>query len=621
VIGVLPAGFVYPEGRPDLFIALREDPAAASRASHDRIAIARLAPGASVERASRDVERVAAALAEQYPTTNRGWTASVVSLRSDLLGEVGRRATVVLMGAVAFVLLMACLNVANLLLARGSGRRREMALRGALGAARSRLLRQLLTESLILALVGGAVGVLVAIGGVRAILAAMPADLPPVLSISVDRAVLLFALAVSIGSTIVFGLIPAVRASRAAAADLHEGGRSGMTARGGRRFGGTLVVAQTALAVVLLVGGGLMMRSVVNLQRQDLGYSPEHVLTARLSPPVGSYEGVTELATFFDAVLERVRAMPGVAAAGWIQSPPLSGSNNVNTYVVEGRGTPALDGGDPARMGYISPGYLDAVAARPLRGRDILESDREGAPRVALVNETLVRRSFGAEDPIGRALRVDEESWTIVGIVPDMRERGVNRDPEPSIYLSLAQRPVRSRTLALRVRSDPAAFAEAVQRAVQSVDPDQPIYAVQTMDELVRLRVGPFALVAGLMLAFALISLVLGAVGIYGVTAYGVGRRTGEIGVRMAIGAERGAVVRMIVAEGVRRALLGLALGVAGALLLSRAMSGLVVGVSPTDPLTIAAVVLVLFAVTLLGAWLPARRAARLDPLRALAGP
>jgi predicted permease len=618
IVGVLPATFVFPDAQPDAFIPMRVDPLTAPRTNHSHNAIARLRPGVTVEQARREVAAVTTLLEREHPETNRGWESNVVTIRSDLVGDVGQRATLVLMGAVGFVLLMACVNVANLLLARASGRRREMAVRNALGAGRARLVRQLLSESLVLGVGGGALGVLLSIAAVPAITAAMPPEvLAGVFRINVDGAVLLFALCLALAATLGFGLVPALRASSPAAGDLRDGDRAGI-ARATRRFGGTLVVVQTALAVILLVGGGVMMRSVIGMQRQDLGYEIESVLTLRLTPPASRYAEAEDVSRFYDAVLERVRALPGVEAAGTIQSPPLAGSNSVDSYVVVGQEAAAPEGGFPARFSYVSPGYFETMGATPVRGRSIQGSDRAAAPRIALVNETLSRLAFGEGEPIGRALRFDDQEWTIVGVAPDMRERALMREPEPSIYVPVAQEPVRSRTLMLRTSTDPAAHAAAVQAEVWAVDPNQPVYGIQTMRDLLGSRLGPFELVAGLMVCFALISLVLAAVGIYGVTACGVGRRKHEIGIRIAMGAERRSVVGMIVRESMRRALIGLTIGVVAALGLSQAMRGILVGVSPTDPLTFGLVVAVLMAVALAGAYLPARRAARLDPVRAL---
>jgi predicted permease len=457
----------------------------------------------------------------------------------------------------------------------------------------------------------------IAYGGIRVIAASMPSNLPPAFHFEMDLPVLLFVLVLSIVATLAFGTAPALRASAASGRELREEGRVGEGWRS-KRFGGSLVVVQTCLAVVLLVGGGMMMRSVTEIRNQDYGYDAESVLTARITPPPSKYPDDESLNRFYDEVLEQVRALPGVEAAGTIQSLPLRGSNNVSTFSIEG------DAGSvaepyPARLGWISTGYLEAMRVAVRQGRGFLDSDRGEARRVVLVNEALVRQRLREDDPIGRVIRLDDENWTIVGVVADMLERSITRAPEPSVYLHSLQATPRSRNIAVRTRTDAVAFATSLRDVVQSVDPDQPIYDVEPMTALVDRRVSPFRLIAGLMLAFALVSLVLGAVGIYGVTAYAVGRRTHEIGIRMAVGAAKQSVVRMIVREGMIRAAIGIITGVALAAPLTRALRGILVGVEPGDPLTFGSVVLVLAVVTFLGAWIPARRAARLDPLRALA--
>jgi predicted permease len=609
--------FEMPDDGVDIYIPLREVPAEASRTDHSHLAIARLAAGVSVEQASRAVAAVATALQQEYPETNRTWDAYVTSLRADVVGDIGRQASLVLMCAVGFVLLMACVNVANLLLARASGRRREMAVRQALGARRVRIMRQLLTESLLLALAGGALGVLLALGGVRVIAASLGDQVPPLFVFEVNRAVLVFALGVSVVATLVFGLVPALRATTANASTLREEGRSG-EGRRGRRFGSTLIVVQTALAVVLLAGGGIMMRGVLAMQQQDLGFDPGGVLTLRVTPPPATYPDEASLERFYNAVLERVRALPGVQAAGTIQSLPLRGSNNVNTFQIAGQIDPSSDG-FPARMGYLSPGYLEAMRIAVLRGRGIEATDVAGAQPIALVNELLVRQRFATGDALGNVLIVNDEPHTIVGVVTDMHERGLQRPPEPSIYLPVAQSPVRSRAFAIRVAGEPASIADEVQAALWAVDPDQPVFEVQPFAALLDSRISPFRTLAGLMLTFAAVSLLLGGVGIYGVTAYAVGRRTHEIGIRIAIGAGRRQVLAMILRENVLRSALGLTIGLVLALLMAQAMTGLVVGVSSRDPLTFGLVIALLASVTWLAAWIPARRAARLDPVRALA--
>lgn len=615
VIGVLPADFVLPEDRPDVLLNLRADPATASRASHSQMAVARLRRGVTVDGANREIAAIATELEAAYPASNEGWQMYAVSMRDDALGDIGGAVAYILMGAVGFVLLMACVNVANLLLARAGARRREMAVRAALGASRLRLLRQLLTESFVLALFGCAAGLVLAFWMLRSIVASLPANMPPVFRFAMDGPALSFSVAITFVATLIFGLIPALRAARGSATDLREEGRAG-TGRHGRRFGSVLVVVQMALAVVLLVGGGTLMRSVANLQDRDLGYDPRGVLTFRTSPPPASHADAAALQTFYDGVLERIAAVPGVEAVGAIQSLPLRGSNNVNTFTLTDA---AVDENWAARMGWLTPGYLEAVGGRVVAGRGIEPTDQPGSPPVVLVNQTLARRHFADRDPIGAVLHIDGEPATIVGVVGDMVERAVNRDPEPSIYYAAAQHPLRSRSFVVRHSAGSAAVLPHIREAVGAVAPDVPLYEIQPLTELLEMRLSPYRVLAGLMFGFAAISLLLGAVGIYGVTAYGVGRRTHEIGLRMAVGAERSGVVRMIVTEGMKRACVGVAIGVGLAVPLSSALRSVAFGVDPTDPATFTIVILILLAVAFLGAWLPARRVARLDPVRALA--
>lgn len=614
VIGVMGPEFRFLDAYPEILLPLQEDLATERRENHSHMALARLADGVSVAAANRAVVDAAGALAEEYPETNENWSAGVVRLRDDALQAEGKAAVTVLSGAILFVLLMVCVNVANLMLARGRARRREMAVRTALGAGRGRLVRQVLTESGLLAFTGGALGFAASFAGVRAIVAHLPPEMSPFFRFAVDLPVLLFTLAIAVVATLASGLVPALRDSRASSAALREEGRSG-EGRQGRRFGSALVVTQMALAVVLLVGGGTLMRSVSHMHDLDTGWDARGVFTFRLSPATSDYER--------DAVLplmarleEEIASIPGVESVGAIHSLPLRGSNNVASYAL-----PGASGDDryPARLNWVTPGYLPTMDIRVLAGRGIEASDREGGPLVVLANEALARRSLGGvEEAVGRTVLADDTAWTVVGVVENTLDRAMHRAPEPTLYLSANQDLVRTRSWVVRTSGDPAAIAPAVRRAIAAVDPDLPPYEMRPLRSLVADRIAPFSLVAGLMAGFAAISLILSAVGLYGVTAYGVGRRTHEIGLRLAVGAERGGVVRMLVGEGMRRAALGVLIGVLLAIPLSRALRAITVGIDPSDPLTFAAVVATLLAVAFLGTWLPARRAARLDPLRAL---
>ncbi len=611
VVGVLRPEFVFPDMQSDFLLPLAED-RTASRSDHSHLALGRLRSGVSIEHANEQIAGVAAALAEEYPDTNENWSAHAVSVRNDALQPEGRAAAQVLGGAVLFVLLMACANVTNLLLARGRARRREMAVRRALGAGRGRLVRQLLTETALIAIVGGLIGVLASFSGVSAIVSLLPQQISPVIHIAVDAPVLAFSVLLTLGVTFGVGLVPALRNSRADGLELREEGGSG-GGRGGRRFGNTLIVTQMALAVVLLVGGGTLARSVVGLQRQDLGYDPTDLLTFRISAP----ESNEDAERLHASIAQRVASLPGVVSVGAIHSLPLRGANNVGSFRIPG--DPNEDGW-AARLNWITPGYFPTMRQAVLRGRGIEPSDRDGTNPVVVVNALLARQRFGDEEVIGSTIRLAGTDRTIVGVITDSYDRAVTRAPEPSLYLSAAQFDLRTRSYVVRTSVEPPTLAASVRRAIAEIDAGLPAFELGTFEELVADRISPFKLIAGLMFGFAVVALVLAAVGLYGVTAYGVGRRTNEIGLRLAIGAERGGVVSMIIREAMRRAALGIGIGLMLAIPLSSALRAVAVGVNPLDPLTFGVVAVTLAGVSLLGAWLPARRAVRLDPMRALAG-
>jgi predicted permease len=616
VLGVLPADFRFLDQQPDVFLPLTERPDQSARGGHYAKAVARLADGTTLDAARRELDAISADLAAEYPDTNRGWSVTLVPTHEDLVGDVAARASAVLMVAVLFVLLMACVNVGNLLLARGDARSTELAVRTALGAGRGRVMRQLLTESLVLAVVGGGLGTLLAVWGYRAIVAGLPSNIPPVFTFGMDGSVLAFVATVMAVSALVFGLVPALRVSGSAAQAMREGGRSGTSRRSGR-IGGTLVIAQTALAVVLLVGGGLLMKSLAAMRSQDFGFDPENVLVVRIAPPHAVYGADDEVRAFWDAVEGRVASLPGVVAVGSTQSHPLMGSNWADDIRIAG----GDDTRRVVRLTYASPGLFEALRFRMVQGRPLRAGDGPDAPPVAVVNEAFVRQYLPAGvDPLAQSVLVGDLATPvpIVGVVHDMLERSVSRPPEPSLYASLAQRVVATRSLVVRTTGAPTDIVPALQRAVWSVDPEIPLYGIETMNAVVRRRLGGFAVIGNLMATFALLSLLLGAVGIYGVTAYAAGRRTGEIGVRLAMGAERADVVRMVVAQGGRRAAVGLALGLVAALALARLLGSILVGVSARDPVIFGLVTFTLAGVSFLGLWIPARRVARVDPVRAL---
>lgn len=616
VIGVLPEDFVFLDERPDLFVPLPMRPEEAQRDGHYASAVARLSDGSTPAEAERELAGIAAQLAVEHPETNEGWTVDVLPARDELLGEIGGRAAKVLLGAVLFVLLMACVNVANLLLAKGRAREREMAVRSALGAPRTRVLRQLLTESLTLAFAGGALGLAIGIWGSRAISAALPSNVPPVFRFDVDGTVLLFVTAVTLAAAVGFGLSPALHLVRASADGLRGGGRHG---RGGRqsRFGSTLVVVQTTLAMVLLVGGGLLMKSIAGMRSQELGFETRDVFTVRMSPPRADYPETADRLALWAEIERRVNEQPGITAAGTTQSHPLMGSNWGHTIRLPGDPSQEVS----VRTTYASPGYFPALGIRPLRGRVIAESDGEGSARVAVVNQAFVDRYLGdGVDPLATSIPSGdgEDAVPIVGVIPDMLERGVDRPPEPNWYLHPDQGRISNRSIVAKVVGAPDGALSAIQEAIWSVDAKLPVYQAETMDALVAQRLGGFVLIASLMAGFAILSLILGAVGIYGVTAFSAGQRGQEIGLRKALGAEEGQVVSMVVRNGAWRAGAGLVLGFAAAAGVARLLGSILVGVEPFDPGVFFSVAAVLAGVSILGLWIPARRAATVDPVEAL---
>lgn len=615
IVGVLPPEFRFMALAADVFVPWQGDPVAAPLSEHGWQAVGRLAEGATAASAGEAVRAVSAAMADEHPDTHTGFTASVVGLRQEMLGDIAGRAAVVLLAAVGFVLLMACANVANLLLSRASERSGEMAVRTALGARRGRLVRQLMVEALLLAGVGGVAGAVLAVFGSRAVIAGLPSTLPAVFSFDLDGRVLAFTAGVVLLAALVFGLAPAFRTARLAA-DLRAGGRGGP---GRSRAAGGLVVVQTALAVVLLVGGVVMARGVVALRTQEMGWNADGVLTARLSPRTADYPTGDEVEDFHRRVLAAVGAIPGVEAVGATQSMPLQGQNWVGSIRIVGRDPDSDE--VPVRITRVTPGYFEALDLEVRAGRDVAEADRAGAGRVALVNQTFVARYLGGAAALDRSFVWDDDAapLRIVGVVEDHIERAVDRPVEPSIYVPMAQMPAWTRTLVLRASGDHAATASALRRAVAGVDPTVAVFDVATMRDRIADRMGGFDLLAQLMGAFALLSLVLGAVGIYGVTARAVARRTREIGVRLALGAEPAAVQRSIAGHAVRRVAVGVVLGVALAFPLVGALRAMAAGIDPYAPGSFLPAVAALLAVGALGAWLPARRASRIDPVRTLA--
>jgi putative ABC transport system permease protein len=641
VVGVMPKEFAFPI-RTELWVPLGPlyQPSWQNRNNHLGLSgVARLKPGATLEQARADLDTVAANLEKQYPDTNRGERASVTPLREIYVRDI-RLALWTLAGAVLFVLAVACANVANLLLARGAARRGEMAVRSALGASRWRLARQMLVESLLLSLAGGAAGLLLAEWGVGLILSVRPDYIPRASEIGVDGGVLLFAAAVSLLTGVLFGLVPALQASKPDLQEaLKEGARSTAWARG--TFRSALVITEVALTVVLLVGAGLLLRSFERLQRVDPGFTYQHLLKFNLTLSAQKYPDEQRQINFIREVLPKLGALPGVEGAAVSSGLPLGYNGWQTPFLIDGRPlppsaqTPAMD------VTAVSPGYFRTMGIPLLEGRDFAEEDDrrwlggkslqgldEGARAVAGVNEIIVdeefaRRYWPNEDAVGQRVRfgasADSPALTVVGVVGRVKMAELRADSDRvQGYLPYFQFPTRSLGIVVRSSRDTEQTAAAVRREVMSVDREQPLYSVRTLAEMRAATLAPETLNLSLLSVFAGLALALAAVGIYGVVAYTVAQRTHEIGVRMALGARGRDVLRMVVGRGMTLALVGVGAGLAGALLLTRVMQSLLFGVSATDPLTFAAVALLLAAVALLACVVPARRATKVDPMVAL---
>jgi predicted permease len=614
VIGVLPHAFL-PWDRQEFVVPMVFRPEqVVHRGNHWLRVIGRLKPGLAAAAARDDLSAISDRFRAEYPAFKRDWGVAVVPMHEEITGDV-RPALLVLLGAVVLVLLIACANVANLLLARASSRQKEVAIRLAMGAGRARVVRQLLTESLLLAAIGSALGLALAVAGTAAIRQAGAVALPRGQDIGVDWRVLGFTAGVSLLTGLVFGLAPAVQASRPDLNEtLKEGGRASSPGAGPTRQ--ALIVTEAALAVVLLVGAGLLVNSFVRLLRVPLGVDSSHVLTAHLSLPERTYPDAARQAIVTEALLERIRAVPGVEVAGASLTLPLA--SPYDTFIeIPGRRGPA-DGRFACDFDHVAPGYFAALRVPLLRGRLFDARDAASRARVAVVNETFARAYFPDEDPIGRVIREGSDDWTIVGMVGDVRQRGLAARMRPALYRPIAYGRFANRRLVVRTAAAPEALVEPLRRAVLEVDPDLPLAQTRTLEEVVAASLAERRLVLVVLALFAGGAVLLVAVGLYGVIAYTVAQRTHEIGVRLAVGAGPRDVLHLFVGQGVRLAALGTAAGLLGAYALTRLLAAQLYGVLPTDPATFAAVSALLLAVGAAASFLPARRAARVDPIQAL---
>jgi putative ABC transport system permease protein len=628
----MPAGFNFPveAEQTDLWVSAaisseRDDPKEESlneqRGAHMYYSIARLKPGVTLAAAQTDLETVMGRLRAQYPDDVAGDHTAMRPYLTDLVGDV-ERALLVLFAAVGAVLLIACANVASLLLARAIGRQREIAVRAALGASWGRIVRQLLTESLLLAAVGGTAGLLLATWGVDLLKTLSPADLPRMQDVRLDGRVLMFTLLVSLLTGLLFGLIPALRAARADLNEaLKEGGRGG-EGLGRNRLRGALVVAEVASAMTLLVGAGLLINSFVRLQRVNLGFDPHQVLTLRVELPDARYREARQIINFNQEFLRRVERLPGVRSAAMIFKLPLSGDAST-TFEVEGQPT---DKSRPLSAGarVSTPGYFHTLGIPLVSGRDFSERDEEKSAPVVIINEALAARYFPNQNPIGKHIRpgisVDgAPPWReVVGVVGAVRHGGPGKEPRPEFFLPHTQMPFITLTTVVRVAGDPLAIVGAVRNEVRAMDKELPIDSVKTLDQYLTESFAQPRFNTLLLALFAGVAMTLTAVGLYGVMAFSVTARTREIGVRVALGARGSDVLRLVVSQGMKLTLIGVAIGMVAALALTRLMAGLLYGVTPTDPATFALIALLLVGVAMLACYIPARRATKVDPMIAL---
>ena len=625
VVGVAPESTRLP-ARAQLWAPFAVDPSSPppSRRGDFLSVVARLKPGISQARAQSDMDAIGRRLAAAYPATNARIGVVVISLHDQLVGQI-RPALLVFSGAVALVLLIACANVANLLLARATAREREMAVRAALGAGRKRLVRQMLTESLVLAVAGGLLGLVLAWWGVQGLKAAAPPTLPRLEEIGLDPVALAFTAIAVVITGFLFGIAPALRGSGYALhSTLVAGGRAGIGGGSGERLRAVLVVAQVALALVLLVGSGLLVRTFARLQQVDLGFDSGHVLTAQVVLPGVKYDNDDRVLAFFNSLRDRLTATPGVRVVGFTSDVPLAGGYNYISFNIVGQAAPQPGQNSPDAIPTVATAeYFSALRIPLLAGRLFTPSDGPNAPRVVVVNKELVQEAFGGRNPIGERITfgnlTDSTSWlTIVGVVGSTRLEGVGLETYAQAFTPLAQSPVPYVYVVARTIGDPLALSGALRREVAAIDPTLPISSIQSMDQRAASSVAQFKLNSIIVTLFAGVALLLASIGIYAVISYAVAQRTREIGIRMALGAASADVVRLVVRDGMAPAVIGVTLGAVGAFGVTRLMRSLLYGVSATDPVVFGLVATTLVLVALGACWVPARRAARVDPNVAL---
>ncbi len=621
ILGIMPADFDLRFPAPfavELWTVLRGGTSDTDRVAHFLYTIARLKPDVSLEQAQAAMNVIARRLQEQYPDTNSGAGVNIVPLQTQLVGNI-QPYLYVLFAAVGFVLLIACANVANLVLARLTGRQKEIAVRLALGASRGRLIRQFLSESLLLSTFGALLGLLLAAYAIGALPSIAPADLPRLDEIGLNRPAFFWSAGLLVFTTFLFGLLPALQASKP---DLNNALQQSGRASGGpqrSRLSRVLVVSEIALALLLLVGAGLMIRSSLRLQRVDPGFDQKNLLTLNLALPRQKYPQNPQALAFFDQLLARIAQVPGVDAVGGVDPLPMSGNDSNTGVLFEGQPIVPMSDRPGAGERVVTPGYFRALRIPLLEGRDFNDRDRADTPRVLIVNEALARRFFPGQSAIGKRLGVEDENrldWAeIVGVVGNVKHQRLDAETKPELYQPYSQNPRNFISIAVRSTGEPGSLLAPIRAEVAALDPDQPIYQISTMESLLARTLAQSRFVMLLLGIFSALAMALAAVGIYGVMSWFVTQRSKEIGIRMALGAQQRDVLSMVVREGMLLAVLGVALGLAGSFALTRIIANLLYSVGPTDPATLAGVSVLLSAVAFLACWFPARRAARVDPM------
>ena len=620
VIGIMPPRFSFPE-KIDVWLPLSFVPEELADRGYNHLAVVgRLKPGVELRQAQAEMSAIMDEQVRKYPNENAGRSMRLLTFQQNLVGDI-RMALWILSGAVFMVLLIACANIANLLMARATTRQKDIAIRIGLGAGRRRLIQQLLIESLLLSLFGGAMGLIFAYGGLKVLTSVGPTNIPRLSEVTIDARVLAFTLVISLLTGVIFGLIPALQATKPEINEwLKDGQRSASGGPGGKRARSWLVVTEMALALILLIGAGLLIKSFLILWQVEPGFNPHNVITMAISPSPPKYNTQRDFVILCQRVLEQVKSTPGVDAVGVVNQLPFSGRNLGLNFTVGGQPPVKPEDTASANFRLVSPGYLQAMGIPLKRGRDFNDHDTRDSTPVALINETLAKHYFANEDPIGKQLNIEGQQAPreIVGIIGDVKQIKLDAEVKSEIYVPFFQIAVPAMNIVVRTTTDPGSMTSAVLQQISRVDPDQPVYQVKTMDEYLGESMAQRRLSTVLLGVFAALALILAALGVYGMMSYLVSQRTREIGVRMALGARQLDILKLVVRHGMWLSILGIAVGVAAALLLTRIMTSSLYGISASDPLTYLGISALLALIALLACLIPARRALKVDPIIAL---